>query len=85
MSRRIQVVGGPRDGDFVPDYGPVYREPVPVKHSVRIPLSVQVPAAFELEVQHQMPFEERIYDRKQWFNGANVEPRYVFRGWKLGQ
>lgn len=83
MKGRIQIVGGPRDGDSVPDYGPVYREPVPIRSSVRIPLSAQVPAAFELEVQHQKPFDERIYDRKQWFNGAKVEPRYLLRGCEL--
>lgn len=78
MAREIQIVGGPRDGEFVEDCGPILREPVARPPRVFF-------TADEALIPYGAPYEIREYHRETWSDGGDLQPRYVLETTDLGQ
>jgi hypothetical protein len=76
MAKCVQLVGGPRDGQWVEDCGPVYREPV--RRAVAVSY---VPQSTPLPVQAS--YDIREYHREVW--SGDLKPRYVLETTDLGQ
>ena len=74
----IQIIGGPRDGEWEKDHGPIFREPVP-KQATYAPPSTDLPATVSYEV--------RSYRKEKWvaeFLDGKHETRwcYVLDGYR---
>lgn len=75
MTAKIQLVGGPRDGQWVSDYGPEFREPV--HQEVRLFVASPEIAHLDFPTIHDGPkiarYEKRI-------DAGDGRPRYLYRG-----
>lgn len=73
---RIELVGGPRDGQFVPDLGPVYREPA--REEIRLYRPVEAAIA---HLDFLSIFDgPRTLEYKMQIDARDGRPRYVFQG-----
>ncbi len=73
-SSRVEVVGGPLDGQMVPYVGPVMREPIPRPLTGVEWLAETLPSLEDVRVEYR---EYRLYHWRT--ESGKTEPRYVFR------
>jgi len=76
MAKLIPLVGGPRDGQLVEDFGPEFREPVPALPVVRL-YDPGEPIALS------DPIRLRRYKKERW--SGDMAERYVLVTADLGQ
>jgi hypothetical protein len=77
MAKLIPLVGGPRDGELVEDFGPWFREPAPKRPRIQVydrsePISPTGPA-----------IDFRLYRKERW--SVDWSERYVLVTTDLGQ
>lgn len=73
---KIELVGGPRDGQFVPDYGPRFREPARQEVRIAMPSPASI-AHLDFPTAHDGP---RICEYEKRIDAHDHRPRYLYRG-----
>jgi len=70
---KIELVGGPRDGQFVPDLGPCFREHARQEPKIVLPSPPEI-AHLDFPTVHDEP---RIIEYRKRIDAGDGRPRYL--------